>query len=245
MRSHFFGMSVIGVYDSHSRTMGIKEVLARNVARLGDDHEGTSFVVEQLGVPAAWLFEAQVRSRLRYDRISRLTCAQAIHAHYKGNLWEEMRLCLNASLLDDAHRISVKALAPEAVLADDVDLLLRLFEPYQATNDIAGWSDGGGLFCDYAACIRTADGAHLRRVGPRLVAALPGLITIRGKHDLRARACYSTMLARVSRLAMVADGSGRVAASVEMTALRADDRLVHMGDALSASFASAIEVACA
>jgi hypothetical protein len=158
-----------------------------------------------------------------------------------------MHLMASANRLEDAHRIAVSAIAPEAVLADDVALLVHLFSPYESSNNIAGWSDGGGLFLDYARSLDSADADpdFLRRVAPRLLAALPPLVASRGKHDLRARACYSTMLARISRLATAADEGTKTLASVELTALRGDDRLRWLGDATATAFRASLEVACA
>lgn len=53
---------------------------------------------------------------------------KAVFAIYEGRVFEAYQLYLNAGLYQQAHDLAVVDLAPEAVIRQDLDLLVSLFE---------------------------------------------------------------------------------------------------------------------
>lgn len=116
----------------------IKALLGRNVKSIDDDSE--AFLVEQLKIPSAWLFAAQVRVSLRLFLADKP--GQAFAAKYNGDVFLEYQLLLGAKQLDEAHGIVVLELAPEAILRNDLVMLRRLLEPFDPRL-VSDWNQGG------------------------------------------------------------------------------------------------------
>lgn len=123
-----------------SRMAAVKALLARNVDKL--DAEAQAFLTARLKVPRTWLFEAQ-----------------AIRARYEDDLFSEYELLIKAHLFSAAHSVVVRHLAPEAVIRGDLGMIFTLFSPFQDAfpdrlYDLPGWTTGGQVYVDYAACLQ-------------------------------------------------------------------------------------------
>lgn len=165
-----------------SRIMAIKALLARTVVKL-EDEEAVEFLTSKLKIPQTWIYEAQ-----------------AIQAKYKNNRFSEYELLIKARLYTLAHEVAVRHLAPEVVIRGDLDMLFNLFSPFQdqypeegLQDQLPGWSTGGQIYVDYAACLdqlpnllgghdlktlTSLDEARLTRLGSRvfeLLSAVPDL----------------------------------------------------------------------
>ena len=57
---------------------------------------------------------------------------------HQGNVFEAYQLYMNAGLYQAAHDLAVAELAPEAVIRQDFDLLMTLFER-MSSQTIDGW----------------------------------------------------------------------------------------------------------
>jgi nuclear pore complex protein Nup98-Nup96 len=65
-----------------------------------------------------------------------------VYAIYEGKVFEAYQLYLNAGLYQQAHDLAVVELAPEAVIRQDLDLLVSLFERI-ASQTVDGWHTRG------------------------------------------------------------------------------------------------------
>lgn len=65
-----------------------------------------------------------------------------MYAIYEGKVFEAYQLYLNAGLYQQAHDLAVVELAPEAVIRQDLDLLMSLFERI-ASQTVDGWHTRG------------------------------------------------------------------------------------------------------
>ena len=120
---------------SVSRERGIKALLARQVASITGAAE--RFLVEQLQVPSSWV-----------------SGARATAARYADDRYAEYRhhLLAGAGAEEAAHAVAVDALAPEALIRGDNELLLALFAPfYTGPKPPAGWADGGACYVAYVS----------------------------------------------------------------------------------------------
>lgn len=63
---------------------------------------------------------------------------KAVFAIYEGRVFDAYQLYLNAGLYQQAHDLAVTELAPEAVIRQDLDLLISLFERI-ANQAVDGW----------------------------------------------------------------------------------------------------------
>lgn len=120
------------------RARAIKDSLARNVMRYTDTDE--EFLLQKLQIPSAWLSEAKVSM---YVELNHTNAPKATYAHYSGDRYKEYKLLLDAELYSEAHLVAVNALAPEAIIRDDLALLARLLEPFLVEVGVDGWSSGG------------------------------------------------------------------------------------------------------
>ena len=65
--------------------------------------------------------------------------SQAIHALDTGEMYQAYELYLTAHLYNAAHDIAVLALAPDAIIRKDLELLKNIFEPFK-TKRIDNWN---------------------------------------------------------------------------------------------------------
>ncbi|WFD35581.1 hypothetical protein MCUN1_002437 [Malassezia cuniculi] len=143
-----------------ARAASLQALLARNVESI-DAH--TSFLVDTLHIPQAWLWKAR-----------------AVAAHARGDLYEEHKCLLEAQDLAGALRVAVKELATEAIIRGDQSLLIDLFAPFSAWEeaaraedrsfDLEGW-DTGRMLLDYATLPQVIPSLLVQAAGSRLSAS--------------------------------------------------------------------------
>ncbi|KXN87771.1 Nuclear pore complex protein Nup98-Nup96 [Leucoagaricus sp. SymC.cos] len=108
-------------------------MLARSAPHL--DEWMTRGIVGSLKIPMAWVDEAKAQ-----------------YAFSNGDFFTAYELFLAAGLYNAAHNIAVLELAPDAILARDLDLVKELFEVFdsEARHDkIEGWFVRGKVLLDY------------------------------------------------------------------------------------------------
>ncbi|PWN44900.1 hypothetical protein IE81DRAFT_320871 [Ceraceosorus guamensis] len=126
------------------REAAIKALLARNVLKITNEgSEEEDFLLSHLSIPEAWLHEAR-----------------AHEACYRNDRFAQYESLLAARDYASAHRVVVRYLAPEAIIRNDLHVLVKLFasftdaHPNGGLDDLPGWKLGGRVYLDYAACIR-------------------------------------------------------------------------------------------
>ncbi|KAG1869988.1 nuclear protein 96-domain-containing protein [Suillus subluteus] len=121
---------LLHIEGSAGREKAIKDLLHRSAEKL--DEWMCSGILGSLKIPMAWVNEAR-----------------AVYAIYEGKVFEAYQLYLNAGLYQQAHDLAVVELAPEAVIRQDLDLLISLFERI-ANQTVDGWHTRGKVYMDYA-----------------------------------------------------------------------------------------------
>ncbi|KAI5121845.1 hypothetical protein M0805_003278 [Coniferiporia weirii] len=116
--------------DDTGRKRAIKELLSRSAPLL--DEWKIAGLHGSLKIPQEWIDEAK-----------------ATHALYTGDIYLAYGLYTRARVYQTAHELAIAYLAPEAILRDDLDLLLSLFTALEE-NQVDDFSVGGQLFIDYA-----------------------------------------------------------------------------------------------
>lgn len=123
-------------FGFYSRQKAIQSLLLRNVSLLTPSI--TEFLTTQLEIPPLYL------------SLSKLTLAQS-----KGQIFDTYKLSLTCQLPEQAHRIAVEELCPEAVVRGDEGLCRRLLEPFREDKEedeeedgtfrgtVEGWEEGG------------------------------------------------------------------------------------------------------
>jgi nuclear pore complex protein Nup98-Nup96 len=76
---------------------------------------------------------------------------KAVLAIYEGKVFDAYQLYLNAGLYQQAHDLAVVELAPEAVIRQDLDLLVSLFERI-ANQTVDGWHVRGKVMALLLPC---------------------------------------------------------------------------------------------
>ncbi|GAB00010.1 uncharacterized protein L969DRAFT_96624 [Mixia osmundae IAM 14324] len=193
--------------EESGRAKALKELLARNAADLTD--EMRDFLENTISVPSYWIAEAEARL-----------------AEHENRIWDAYQLYFDAGSFNDAHRLAVSDLAPEAIIRDDIELLVDMLTPMRERS-IADWSTGGQVFDDYLRCKDRVE--HLLRVyataiepDPMEAAELLQLITISlpaitrrvaalykdTATNAKHRACVSDMLSRLMQTQLAVDSVG-------------------------------------
>lgn len=71
-------------------------------------------------------------------------------------MYEEYKLLLAAEQYTGAHFVAINALAPEAIIRDDLDLLNKLLQPFENVDiSVDNWSSGGKVSGDLLICLIT------------------------------------------------------------------------------------------
>ncbi|KZT04508.1 uncharacterized protein LAESUDRAFT_737928 [Laetiporus sulphureus 93-53] len=120
---------LLHIESSTERVKAIKELLNRCAGKL--DQWMARGLEGSLKIPKAWVHEAK-----------------AIYALDSGEVYDAYRQYLEAGLYDEAHRLAVSELAPDAVVRGDIDLLKTLVEPFK-DRPVSGWLAGGKVYMDY------------------------------------------------------------------------------------------------
>ncbi|KAH7886919.1 nuclear protein 96-domain-containing protein [Phlebopus sp. FC_14] len=136
---------LLHIEGSAGREMAIKDLLQRQANKL--DEWMCSGILGSLKIPLAWVNDAK-----------------ALYAIYQGNIFEAYQLYVAAGLYQAAHDLAVAELAPEAVIQQDFELLVSLFER-MVSQSVDGWHVKGKAYMDYA---------HAMTRFPQLHASLSG-----------------------------------------------------------------------
>jgi nuclear pore complex protein Nup98-Nup96 len=88
---------------------------------------------------------------------------------------------LAANLEIDAHEVLVTSVAPEAVIAENFQLLRELLGSFHYTDSIPAWGLGGQVYSDYVSLIesrKAGDGHRADELANRLVASLSNMMSV-------------------------------------------------------------------
>ncbi|PRT54961.1 hypothetical protein B9G98_02581 [Wickerhamiella sorbophila] len=77
--------------------------------------------------------------------------SQALYAHYAQNYIKESELLIEAELFDDAHKVLITLVAPQAVIRNDYHTVEQLLQRIPPT--VNGWKLGGKVYLDYSKFI--------------------------------------------------------------------------------------------
>ncbi|WWC69668.1 uncharacterized protein I206_103611 [Kwoniella pini CBS 10737] len=207
---------------SEGREKSLRALLFRHPAPTSEEEQ---FLTHDLKIPVEWKHESQ---------------AAALSS--SGDAWGEYHALLKANLWDQAHKVLITKLAPEAVLRDDKALLRKLCEGLDGKG-ADGWEFGGKLFLDWADL--TSDTASLltsvlqagphpdpresstlqnhSRNLPRILQLLPALFP--DKTNLEQVAGLSEMLSPLYQLAGLLHNAGYVSKQPVPNYLVDEDKL--------------------
>ncbi|EKM77441.1 hypothetical protein AGABI1DRAFT_77500 [Agaricus bisporus var. burnettii JB137-S8] len=124
---------LLHIQNSSGREKAIQDLLARSAPHL--DVWMTNGIVGSLKIPMAWVDEAKAQ-----------------YALSKGEFYSAYELYLTAGHYNAAHNIAVLELAPDAILAHDLDLVKDLFEVFDSEmkhDKIEEWFVRGKILLDY------------------------------------------------------------------------------------------------
>ncbi|CAK9838332.1 nucleoporin Nup98 and Nup96 [Schizosaccharomyces pombe] len=114
-----------------TRTSTITSCLARNLR--GGLGAGAVEMIEKLCIPESWLNEAK-----------------ALYARYVGDHLNELYFLQEAALYEDAHKVLLDTLAPQAVISGNKTQLKKALEGFNGQTDgLASWRFGGQIYSDY------------------------------------------------------------------------------------------------
>ncbi|KAG1776846.1 nuclear protein 96-domain-containing protein [Suillus placidus] len=214
---------LLHIEGSAGREKAIKDLLHRSADKL--DEWMCSGILGSLKIPMAWVNEAR-----------------AVYAIYEGKVFEAYQLYLNAGLYQQAHDLAVVELAPEAVIRQDLDLLISLFERI-ANQTVDGWHTRGKVYMDYAHAMTRIPELHasltesavadaveeqeldnFTRTVPRLINILPDVLS--NPSDPRHKVALAEM---ISGLTAVLDIVKPLALSqIKLTAIDEATKLRHI-----------------
>jgi nuclear pore complex protein Nup98-Nup96 len=107
--------------------------------------------------------------------------ADALIARYNQDHLRETHSLLAANLEIDAHEVLVTNVAPEAVIAENFQLLRELLGSFHYTDSIPAWGLGGQVYSDYVSLIesrKAGDGHRADELANRLVASLSNMKSV-------------------------------------------------------------------
>lgn len=176
------------------RKEAVVAVLERNVATL--DSEREVFLVEELGVPVEWVAGA------------RATLAMA-----EGRHKDRAEELLKARRWQEAHKVIVEEIAPEAIIGQEYEYLYRLLDqlaPPHISEHIHGWGCQGKVFHQFisieravAALLASRDEAavqyELERLRPGVSALCRSVATVPAA-SARERLAQSEIAKKVAHL---------------------------------------------
>ncbi|GAA5906896.1 hypothetical protein JCM5296_005560 [Sporobolomyces johnsonii] len=206
------------------RAKAIQSLLTRNVASLTPAL--TTFLLSTLHLPPTWLFSAQ-----------------ATHSLAVGTPFESYKLLLSAQRPEEAHRIAVEELVPEAVVRGDAKLVKRLLEPFVERDEeewserrgtVEGWEEGGKVYLLYLSTLSTfSSPSRLSSASSALLARTIAAVqafstrinaTARTKGSLKLRLAVGEMASRLTVLAKAM--GGKPLQTTQPSTLQEADRLV-------------------
>jgi len=132
------------IEDPTRRKEAVQAVLERNVQTL--DSEREEFLVEELGVPVQWVAGA------------RATLASA-----EGRHKARAECLLLAERWQEAHKVIVAEIAPEAIIGQEYDYLhslLSQLSPTHISEHIPGWPSQGQVYYQFI-CVERSVGSLL------------------------------------------------------------------------------------
>lgn len=157
-------------------------------------------------MPPEWVAEAQARLALA-----------------EGDRLAAFQLFLRADLFSEAHELMVWDIAPEAVVAQDLEMLDQLLGSFRTDGGqqqlYVRWSEGGHFFQTYLQAVQLPDALRrghtelieqLRAALPALLVAIPQFLIKRNEkqRSLVREAAVSEMLATWTRIWALLDPSG-------------------------------------
>jgi len=107
-----------------TRKTSVCEVLGRNVGRDEDSSEREQFLQEKLHVPRPWIAEAK-----------------AVYASTVGNYGDQAWYLIQARLWNAAHDVTVKKIAPDAIINDNYSYLHDLLQELSSATSLEGVED--------------------------------------------------------------------------------------------------------
>lgn len=86
--------------------------------------------------------------------------AHALKYRYSGDYWKESEQLIIAGNFEEAHYRILHAVAPKAVISNDLDRLLTLLLSFKSPESISNWSRGGQIYLDYIYIVETMTSAE-------------------------------------------------------------------------------------
>ncbi|KAG6334962.1 hypothetical protein ID866_4118 [Astraeus odoratus] len=231
---------LLHIEGSIGREKAIKDLLHRTADKLDDWM--CSGILGSLKIPLAWVNEAK-----------------ALYAVYRGNFFEAYQLYMAAGLYQAAHDLAVTELAPEAVIQQDFELLVSLFERMNHQT-IDGWHLKGKAYMDYAHAMTRLPELHasisdsndidpaeeqelesLARSIPKLIGILPELLPSQSdpRHKVALSEMTSGLIANLDQVKPLA----LVQAHVRLTGVDEAAKLHHIQATAFERFMRSIQVA--
>lgn len=203
---HWAVLPLLHLDDPGHRRAEVLRLLGRHV-RLSDDEsaEREAFLMDALRVPMAWIAEAK-----------------AIRAGAERSPRDQAWYLAKAGQAQRAHDVTVKEIAPAAIIDEDYEFLHAILKDLADSKDaILDWETKGGCYLDFmdvelevkALLARRDDPAvdldyHLEALRPR-VASLCSAVASLPAGCARERLCQSEIAKRAAGLARaIAPGGG-------------------------------------
>ncbi|OAV98684.1 hypothetical protein PTTG_07702 [Puccinia triticina 1-1 BBBD Race 1] len=151
------GFILLHLENPEGRARALKELISRNIKAVTGDVE--DFFVDKLKIPSTWIY-----------------LARAQVAHYEGRFFEEYHLLLKSSRINEAHKIVVLELAPDAILRGDLKLIRNLF---CGKSNIISSSELTGVAKAFMDFVKVVEGLQFLNASNGATA-----LTARGKRSL-------------------------------------------------------------
>ncbi|KAG2041250.1 nuclear protein 96-domain-containing protein [Suillus americanus] len=216
---------LLHIEGSAGREKAIKDLLHRSAEKL--DEWMCSGILGSLKIPMAWVNEAR-----------------AVYAIYEGKVFEAYQLYLNAGLYQQAHDLAVVELAPEAVIRQDLDLLISLFERI-ANQTVDGWHTRGKVYMDYAHAMTRIPELHasltesavpdaveeqeldnFTRTVPRLINILPDVLS--SPSDPRHKVALAEMISGLIAVLDIVKPLALSQSQIKLTSIDEATKLRHI-----------------
>jgi nuclear pore complex protein Nup98-Nup96 len=216
---------LLHIEGSAGREKAIKDLLHRSAKKL--DEWMCSGILGSLKIPMAWVNEAR-----------------AVYAIYEGKVFEAYQLYLNAGLYQQAHDLAVVELAPEAVIRQDLDLLISLFERI-ANQTVDGWHTRGKVYMDYAHAMTRIPELHasltesavpdvveeqeldnFTRTVPRLINILPDVLS--NPSDPRHKVALAEMISGLTAVLDIVKPLALSQSQIKLTAIDEATKIRHI-----------------
>ncbi|KAG0228754.1 hypothetical protein BGW42_001996 [Actinomortierella wolfii] len=101
------------------------------------------FIVNELKIPAEWLWEAR-----------------ALRAKYEGRIAQQVYALLRAGEHEQGHKLIMSTLAPLCIVQGDLSTLSRLLDSVDQTK-VTDWEHGGGIYKRYLDCCSDSEGSNI------------------------------------------------------------------------------------